>query len=289
MQALSHGEPMAKYQLGKKPRRVDPRTLRLARYLTPDTPAPPPTVAWQTATPSGGWGMDSNATLGDCVVAAAAHQIEAWSDNARPAAPEVVTEAQVVALYRVVSPQNDGVVILDFLKRWRAGVPLGPRSDVLSAFAAVNPAVTRELQQSVYLFGGAFVGLELPNAVVQAGDPLTVPWELPPSGAVGPDWAPDPQNGHCVPVLGYTADAVSLVTWGAVKTASWAFLQAYCDEAYALLSDADWIESGGRSPAGFDLTQLQTDLAAIAGAPSSTPAAATGRSRGFRRGRSHGP
>jgi hypothetical protein len=286
---------MPKYLLGKKPRAIDPRTLRLARYLTPGMPPPPPSVAWQNVSPAGGWGMDSNATLGDCVVAAAAHQIEAWTYNADPSRPVNVTESQVVSLYRTVSPDNDGVVILDFLRDWREGIPLGPGSDALLAFAAVNPAVTTEVEQAVDLFGGAFVGLELPNAVVQSPDALTTPWTVPPSGAVGPDWAPNPQNGHCVPVLGYTASELTVVTWGAVKTASWEFLQAYCDEAYALLSATDWIENGGRSPSGFDLAQLRTDLAAIGPAPSPAPtssaarAAPRGRSpRGPRRRRGHG-
>jgi hypothetical protein len=273
---------MPKYCLGKRPRKLDPRTLRFARYLTAGMPPPPPSAVWQDVQPAGGWGMDSNATLGDCVVAATAHQIEAWTYNADPQAPENVTEAQVVSLYRTVSPNNDGVVILDFLKRWRSGIPLGPGSDVLSAFAAINPAVASEIEQAIYLFGGAFIGLELPEAVVQSPDPLTTPWALPPGGAVGPDWAPDPQNGHAVPLLGYSASGVSLVTWGTVKTASWPFLQAYCDEAYALLSSPDWIERTGRSPAGFDLAQLQTDLRAVAQAPSAT---ADGSGRGSRRRR----
>lgn len=226
--------------------------------------------------------MDSNSTLGDCVVAAAAHQIESWTGNSDPSHPESVSEAQVVSLYDKISPDDQGVVILDFLKRWRTGVPLGGRTDTLSAFASLNPAIRTELEQSIYLFGGAFIGLELPDAVLSGSDALAVPWALPPGGATGASWAPNPQNGHAVVLLGYAPTGVSLVTWGAVKGATWEFLAAYCDEAYALLSQTDWIDPQGTAPSGFDMAQLQTDLKVVGQTPPTSDRvtrASTGASR----------
>ncbi len=256
------GPAVPRYRLGKQPRRVDGRTLKLARYLTPSLPAPPTSIAWQAKVPSGDLPLDGNGTLGDCVPAASAHTITVWTANAGQVV--VPTQDQVVALYRKLSPQNTGVVILDFLNGWRGGFALGPGANALTAYASVNPAVANELRQSVALFGVCFLGLELPDGIVNSPDPLTTPWAVPPGGAVGPTWAPNPQNGHCVAVFGYDATSVQLATWGSVIPASWEFLAAYCDEAYALLSQQDWIEKRGGAPNGFDLAQLQADLDAIA-------------------------
>lgn len=250
-----------RYRLGKRPRRVDPRTLRLARYLTPALPSPPASVDWQAKIPAGDLPMDANDRLGDCVVAASAHTITDWTANV--GSPVVPTLDQVVALYDRLSPDNDGVVILDFLNGWRSGYALGPATNALTGYAAVNPALPNEVRQSIALFGVCFIGLELPNGVVDSPDPLTVPWTVPPSGAIGPTWAPNPQNGHCVPLLGYDANQLYLATWGAVIPASWGFIAAYCDEAYALLSDQDWLSSRGAAPNGLDLAQLRVDLQSL--------------------------
>ena len=39
---------------------------------------------------------------------------------------------------------------------------------------------------------------------------------------------------------------------------TWQFWNAYCDEAYGLLSP-DWVNAG-KTPAGFDWQQLVTDM-----------------------------
>jgi len=50
-----------------------------------------------------------------------------------------------------------------------------------------------------------------------------------------------------------------LVTWGALQRMTWGFWSAYCDEAYALLSN-DFL-TADRTPAGVDLATLESDLA----------------------------
>ena len=51
-----------------------------------------------------------------------------------------------------------------------------------------------------------------------------------------------------------------MVTWGALQVMTWSFWEAYCDEAYAILS-ADYINGQKQAPQGFNLQQLQADLA----------------------------
>lgn len=64
-------------KLGKKTRRYDRRTLRLARYLTPALPPPPPSVANSQGITN--WGMMLNDNLGDCTIAGVAHAVQVWT------------------------------------------------------------------------------------------------------------------------------------------------------------------------------------------------------------------
>jgi hypothetical protein len=51
-------------QLGKRPGRHDPRTLRVGDSLLPPTPRP--RVDYTTKVPAGQWGMMANDRIGDC-------------------------------------------------------------------------------------------------------------------------------------------------------------------------------------------------------------------------------
>ena len=62
-------------------------------------------------------------------------------------------------------------------------------------------------------------------------------------------------------VVGYDAERITVVTWGALKELTWEFWDRYCDEAYALISK-DFLRDG-RSPAGFDMAALRRDLALV--------------------------
>ena len=90
---------------------------------------------------------------------------------------------------------------------------------------------------------------------------LTVPWVVPPGGPVG-DAAPNPDNGHCIPAVSYDAEGLTAVTWGASKSMSWQFFDAYADEAFAVVSH-NFIERTGQTPAGFSLATLEQDLAQL--------------------------
>jgi hypothetical protein len=63
-----------------------------------------------------------------------------------------------------------------------------------------------------------------------------------------------------------------VVTWGALKSMSWQFYDAYMDEAFAVLS-TDWISASAKTaPSGFDMAALQQDLAAVVAAQASSAA-----------------
>jgi hypothetical protein len=246
------------FKLGKKVPRHDVRTLKFARYTA--ALAPPPTQAmWQTCVNS--FPMDGNDSVGDCTIAGAAHLMENWSYNEKPPTPVVMsTQDCLTDYYALTGGPDSGLDLLTVLRQWQgAGLAYSGTVDVITAYTALQTGSTMDAQQAVALFGGAYIGLELPDFAV-TGDMLSTPWVVPPGGAVG-NAAPDPSNGHCVPIVGYDVSQAYVATWGTVIPMGWDFYQAYCDEAYAIIAP-DWLGSG-TAPSGFDMQQLQADLAQV--------------------------
>lgn len=240
-------------KLGRKAVKTDSRTLRLARYLTPALPAPPKAVDWTKGIRQ--WGMMLNDRLGDCTIAGCAHAVQTWSANL--GAEKTIVDADVQAAYeywdgyRPNHPETDqGGVELDVLTRWRQDSLAGHR---LLAFADPTYGSLELARQTIALFGGAYIGIDLP-LTAQTQDE----WGLVSLTGSG---APGSWGGHCVWVPAYDEFGFTCVTWGALKRISNAFWSAYVDEIHALLG-ADWLSAKG-APNGFDLAALQADLAAI--------------------------
>lgn len=245
---------------GRLPTKHDPRTLRLARYLTSTLPPAPPEYDYTAKVPS--WGMLANDTVGDCTVAAAGHEVMAWTAYATSL--HLVTTEEVLAAYSAITgydpanPDSDqGAYCLDVLKYWRA---TGIAGHKIGSFVAVDPDKPLEVMTALWLFGSVYLGLDLPvSAQSQAV------WDVPEGGTVG-DGAPGSWGGHAVCLQAYDADGAVIVTWGETRRVTWAFLKEYCSEAYAILSP-DFL-SGGKAPNGFSVDQLAADLAILSGAPS---------------------
>ncbi len=254
---------MNHFKLGKHPPKFDTRTLRFATYATPKLPPPPAARTW--AGPIASWGMMKNDTYGDCTCAAAGHMIMDWTANAgKSRKPVVVPDPKILAFYNHFAHGNPdaGANMLDVLVYWRQSGLSGHKID---AFVSLEPRNHVEAMDAIDLFGAAYIGVALPNSVVPRGiDPLTIPWVVPPQGPVG-NAAPNPNNGHCIPAVGYDARNLYVVTWGTLKAMSWPFYDAYADEAFAVLSP-DWFGPRGKAPEGFDEATLKQDLAAIDGA-----------------------
>jgi hypothetical protein len=53
-----------------------------------------------------------------------------------------------------------------------------------------------------------------------------------------------------------------VITWGSKLIMTPRFRRTYSDEAYAVLSQ-EWIEKNGQAVSGFNLAQLQADLASL--------------------------
>ena len=247
---------VSELKLGKLPVRTDVRTLLLARYVDRSVlPEPPPSLDLAAAVRR--WPMYANDRLGDCTCAAAGHMVEAWTAAARGAAVEI-PEREVVEAFeavKLVDPLTgaEGAIELDVLRYWRAAGIGGHR---IGAFARLGVADHLLARTGAYLFGGLYIGLELPlSAQSQAV------WDW--SGRLDGPARPGSWGGHAVDVVGYDAAGLTVVTWGAPKAMTWPFWDRYCDEAYCIISE-DFLRDG-RSPAGFDVASLRHDLALVTG------------------------
>ena len=122
---------------------------------------------------------------------------------------------------------------------------------------ALEPKNHLHVQAAVELFGGSYIGLALPVSAQQQAI-----WSVPPGGPTGTG-APGSWGGHAVVIEAYDIHGLTCITWGQKKKMTWSFWDAYCDEAYALLSEL-WAGKKA-APSGFDLTALKADLKAVAG------------------------
>lgn len=249
-------------KLGKAPARFDPRTLKMSHYLKAPAPLalPPETQDWTRSI--AGWPMYANDRLGDCVEAAAGHMVELWDTWTNPS-KGMLSNVDIVRAYSGATgyvpgnPNTDnGTDMLKFLKYWRN---TGIGGDKILAFMSIEPGNLLELRQGVWLFGAPIIGLQMPVTAQTQAD-----WTV---EDMSGDGAPGSWGGHCVPVGGYDYAPPGtirnrVVSWGKRLSMSNNFYQGYCDEAYVVLS-ADWIGKNQKTPADFDLSALEADLARL--------------------------
>jgi hypothetical protein len=146
---------------------------------------------------------------------------------------------------------EEGAYELDVLRYWRKTGIGGHR---IGAYARVTVYDQRLVHTAAWLFGGLYIGLQLPLSA------QTQPvWDWTGS-LVGPA-RPGSWGGHAVDVVRYDRNGVTVVTWGRLQEVTWSFWARYCDEVYCLISD-DFLTKG-KAPNGFDLAALEADLALV--------------------------
>lgn len=251
------------YRFGKRPPITDARTLKLIRYAS-HLPLNPPAADFLSAIPIP-LPMYGNDTLGDCVAAAAGHMIEGWTEYAGKFFQP--SESDVIAFYEFSgytpgNPSTDqGWELVPALNVWRQ---TGIAGHKIAAYAQLITGDYGQLRQAVALFGNAYVGLNLPDYVVpnDGADWTTIPW------IYQEGQPPDQNNGHCVPVMKYSAEKKRawFISWGAEMLMNPSFYANYSDEAYVVITE-DWIKADQESPSGFDITQLMADLTEVTSLP----------------------
>lgn len=237
--------------LGKLEVKHDERNLLLAKYIDDQVALPkvPSSVDWSQKV--GNWPMYGNDSLGDCTCAAVGHMEEAWS--AAAGAPEVPADNAVTDLYWATGSADTGRYCLDVLNYWQS-TGFGSDDEKILAFAQIDEKNQQHVEFACWGLGGVYIGVQLPKSAQTQSDEWTV--------ANGPDAAPGSWGGHCVNLVGYTADGPTCVTWGRLMPMTWDFFNAYCDEAYAVISP-DFLDSRDKAPSGFDLDELKIDLTQV--------------------------
>jgi hypothetical protein len=249
-----------KYGLGKSSPKIDSRTLKFSTYASA-LATPPTSCDWTTAVKA--WALYDNDSIGDCGPAGCGNITRCWSKN-EFGTSTILTTKQIIKFYSALSGYNantgandDGVVMLDMMNRWRKK---GVGGHKIYAYVSVDCTNSTEIYNSIYLFGGVMLGLDMPTS---AQNQTT--WDVPSTGTTG-DGAPGSWGGHCVPCLAYDSSTsiYTVVSWGAIYYMTANFLATYGDEGYTPLSTQDWVRSSHVAPNGFSLATLKSDLELIA-------------------------
>lgn len=254
-------------KLGKAPpkRYYADVKIKLADYLdTHVLPAPP-----RSLPPIGKgvtFNMYLNDNLGDCTCAAVGHKEQI--DSARTGAKDAPTDDIIRELYHKTGIEQgltdtDGRYMEGVLKhlketglRQTAGDPDNPEGsyEKILGYAAVNWKDDLEYKTALWLFGGIYNGIALPEIAyyqLKAGKG----WSL--DTSYGGSSAPGSWGGHAV----YTTTGGTLITWAQRQNFSLAFRHTYFDECYAVLTE-DWVQNT-KAPNGFNRDELVADLAAV--------------------------
>jgi len=249
-----------RFKLGKKPARAGAIALRFGAYVDKAAlPSPPPVFGHEQLIAS--WPMLANDQYGDCVWAGAAHETMLL---AREAGNSVgFTDANVLSDYAAVTgfdannASTDTGTDMQTAAAYRRNtgiIDAQGRRHTIAAYLALDPSDGNNLLLAAYMFV-AGVGLQLPSSALDQAS-AGQPWDV---VAGSPN-----EGGHYVPLFGRRPDGLLVfVSWGAIQLATARFVQTYCDEAVAYLSQEDLVNQ--RSPDGFDYATLRADLEKLAG------------------------
>lgn len=247
------------YKLGKTPAREDSIKLKFGAYLTKALPKPPSAGGHMDKLKSILLGMLGNDQYGDCVWAGAAHETILWNAEAHVFVTfddkEVLSDYSAVTGFNPNDPNTDQGTDMQLAAKYRQNTGVldahGNRHKV-GAYLAIDKGSKLQIMQAIYLFGAVGLGIQFPaSAMTQFNK--------------GKDWTvvkgAKIDGGHYIPGITYDSKFVYIITWGKVVRASWGFIAKYMDEGVVYLSPE--MLTAGKSLEGFDLTQLQADLAAI--------------------------
>ena len=198
-----------------------------------------------------------NDTLGDCVIAGAAHVRGVTSGNSGKLV--MFTPEQIVAQYSAIGGYNPAAPNTDqgcdeqtALNYWETtGFPDGVKLVNAVAVDATNEV---EVRLALYLFENLYFGVGLPDAWVN-------PFPSGPGFVWDVSGDSDPNNGHCFVAVDLLPSGVVIDTWGMLGTLTEPAIAAYAVPAaggqlFALLSPDTVSAISGKSPAGYDTATL---------------------------------
>jgi hypothetical protein len=251
--------------LGKRKARFDQRNLKLRKYLPAHLPPRPFQKNWLMGIPQ--IPMYLNNSLGDCVIACMAHQLDLWSYLTTG---KIIgfTDAEIISMYTAIggydpaqiqsdgsNPTDNGCDMLTAMKYWQQTGFAGHKEFAIEAFLQVDASSPTEFMDAIWLFGSSNIGVQLPLAVQNLSG-----WPAPPS--LTGDWTPGGWGGHCIDPGAYFLGNQLVETWGETLQMSDIFFKSYCDEMFVVLYPG-WVGAHGVTPSGLNIAQLQADLALL--------------------------
>ena len=222
------------FKLGKAPAKRDKRNLKFAALLKAPITLPDEYDfdLKHSGVPTP---MFANDVHGCCVISGRAHQTLRFEDIEQNKIIKITDNEVLKEYFAETGGPDTGLVVLDSLNMWRQkGWTAAKHRLKIKAFSQINQANHTELRTAIFLDLGVGLGVSLPltaQAQIDAGKP----WDV----VAGPGSAPNSWGGHYVYVPGYTKLGPVCVTWGRKQQMTWAWVDKYCDEAYATFDAVD--------------------------------------------------
>lgn len=257
-----------RYALGKLPARPEAVALKFSAIFSASRLPAPPSGRFGKPWLVKQWGMLDNDTIGDCVLATAAHDTMLWrAEAALPEAPfvdklgscagTVLADYSAITGWRADDPSTDVGTDMQQAASYRRRVGILDANGVrhkTDAYVALRVGDIDQLRLAVDIFGSVDIGVRLPSSAMDQFDHAE-PWH------VVPDTGTD--GGHCVScVASNSAGNLLAVTWGRLQAMTDSWLHRYMDEGIASLSLERLHDKV--SPRGYDETKLRDYLAQVA-------------------------
>jgi hypothetical protein len=264
-------------KFGKSPANIPSNLKMLTSHFREVLPDPPETVTWSKGVTS--FGEMLNDKLGDCTCAAVGHMFQIFTLN--ESREWTATDNDVLHLYEtadgydpnaplvnptgqegadgydpnaaLVNPTDQGGNCGDVLNYITKNPFMGW---TLVGYGLVNWTHTKAVKQAIWKFGAVYLGINLPKSAQNQAV-----WDIVDESLSG-DSAPNSWGGHCIVAVDFDADYVTVITWGMLQKMTWAFWNAYVDEAYAVFASA-WIMHDHVNPLGFSKASLEDNMKTI--------------------------
>lgn len=222
----------------------------LAAFEATPVPGPPAEVALIKTD----WPMADNDTLGDCTIAGACHVNQAGAVIAAEPWAYEGDDATKETYFGLTGGADTGLMLPQVLRPWHSTGLWGEKN---GGYALVHPKNTRGVKQAIWIFGNAYIAVNLPvPAQGQFRPDGSGVWELTRTAA---DY--DIEGGHCVVPVAYNATGPIAVTWGGTVQITWEWWATYVSQVYAVVPPA-FVERGGDGR-GFNLAALDGFLASV--------------------------
>ena len=199
--------------------------------------------------------MDGNDQYGDCMYAAACHGDNTFTGN--NGTESTFSLSTIIQDYTQLSGGDNGLDEGQIVGAWQQGLAGVPAANIVSQLDT-DPTNVALIQSLIYLFGGYFFMLSVPDQWIQDASPGAI-WDAPAQA--------DPANGHGVWLNGVDARGYyHLQTWGTYVWLTPAGLMQ-CDPSGFAVFSLRWFNSAGYAPNGLHYTQLAALWTAAGGSP----------------------